>query len=430
LFIYEFGAKEIALYNEAFLTTENNYFGTLISKPLSITKPDNTLVKFNKVVLETCEGISEEAKLDYFVAVAQDNNGTASWIVASGISTNIDDSNGDDQRLWYPITPTNRTDVTHPQVLDFATLSVNERENIGISFQANAVSLISPKAAYTLMETSGNTIIYTSQTATDQRYVFSKSSHKLLDLQIDLDVEVDLNSLVLWRNIGEQGILSTDTTRLVRGIQAGWEYDAPYYTTNILIKGSEGLYIDVGRFVINIDSVNYTDVIGPDILSPGIHTVKIHQDYWKPVTPGLNTLNELKAADILYPYNQKLLIEGYQYGTTYPSVDEKIYQGVDRFAGYVAQKVSIFDMISNVSESDYGKFAIDTDVSAATPTGPSYVFVVNCDSSKADFVNESFVLEFNLTDQLFSYLAFKAELRTENSKLTPVLDEYKIKLGF
>jgi hypothetical protein len=104
--------------------------------------------------------------------------------------------------------------------------------------------------------------------------------------------------------------------------------------------------------------------------------------------------------------------------------------GVDRFAGMVCQKVSVFDMINNVAETDYNKYAVDTDVSGATPNGASYCFIVNCNSSNADFGNEDFMLEFNLTDQLFSYLAFKAEFRTENSKLTPILDEYKIKIGF
>jgi hypothetical protein len=433
LFVYEFGAREIALFKEGFLSGDS-VVGTLVSKPLSVTKPDNSLVRFNKLNLEVCEGVSSESRLDYFIAVAQDNNSTPYWITADGILEDFTDIDGNDIRQWYPITPVGRTETAHPKVLDFATISTNEREDIGISFDNTATNLISPNRAFTLLEPFGAGITYTPivlpDLAANQRYIFAKTSHKLLDLQIDLDVEVDLDSMVLWRNVGTKGISATDTTKKIRGVQAGWEFKAPFYYTTILINGSSGLAINVGNNPININNVNYTGVIGPDILTPGIHRIRIHQDYWGIVEPELDTLNDLKNADILYPFNQKLLIEGYQYGNLYPDTEEQIYQGVDRFASFVCQKISIFDMINNIEDTDYSKYAIDTDVSGTTPGGPSYCFIVNCNSSIADFSNEKFVLEFNLTDQLFSYLAFKAEFRTDNSKLTPVLDEYKIKLGF
>ena len=429
-YIFEFGAKEIALYNEAFSINEDA-FGTLMSKPLSIKKPDNTLVRFNKLNLEVCEGISSETRLDYFISVAQDIDGSPVWLVTSGFSTSIDDTNGDDQRLWYPITPTNRTESIHPKVLDFATLSKLEKTGIGVSYDktGGSGSFISPAETYDLLESSGGGIAYNTQTATAQRYIFGNASQKALDLQIDLDAPVDIDTVVLWRNVGTKGIAIGDTTKLVRGHQAGWEYLTPYYYTSILIKSSTGLTINVGNNPINIDNVNYTGVIGPDVLGPGTHEVKIHQDSWNAVEPGLTTLADLKAKDILYPYNQKLLIEGYSYAFTNEN-EEQIYQGVDRFAGFLTKKVSIFDLGSNVLANDYSKYAIDTDVSATTSAGESYIIILNCDNTKADFVNELFVLEFNLTNQLYSYLALKTEFRTSNNKLTPVLDEYKIKLGF
>jgi hypothetical protein len=422
LFVYEFGAKEIALFEEGF-STSGGSFGTLLSKPLSIVKPDQSLVQFNKLTLEVCEGISSETSLNYFIAVAQDTDGTPSWLTTSGFSA--DPTN----RLWYPISPLNRTEPAHTKVLDFASLSQNERTGIGISYDRDAATLVSPAADFTLLSQTAGAVQYTDQTATDQRYIFSNSNQKLLDLQIDLDTPVDLSSLILWRNVGQKGIEESDTTQLVRGVQAGWEFEAPFYTTYIQIKGSNGLTLNVGNNPINIDSVNYTDVIGPDVLSPGIHFVKIHQDYWNPVTPNLGTLAELKAADILYPFNQKLLIEGYSYPEDWSSSELKVYQGVDRFAGIVPDKVSIFDFTSNVLASDLYKFAIDTDIPSTVDVG-SYVILLNCDISKADFINEQCVLEFNLTNQLYSYAAFKAEFRTNSSQLTPVLDEYKIKLGF
>lgn len=429
LFVFEFGAKEIAIFNDSF-SNDSDFIGTLISKPLSVVNPDKTLVRFNKLTLDACEGISQDSHIDYYIAVAKDSNGSPNWLVASGLSTSIDDSNGEDQRLWHPITPSKRTNIDHPQVIDLATLSKYQRNNIGISFDATATTLVSPAATYTLLEPSGEIFTYVDYTATAQRYIFHKSTHRLLDLQINQDTEIDLKSLTLWRNVGERGIVQGDTTKLVRGTQIGWEFSAPYYLTTVLIDSNNGFAMNVGKNPIVIDGVTHTGVIGPDVLTPGIHTVKIHQDFWNAVEPGLNSLSDLKSKDILYPYNQKLLIEGYEYGTSYPSNEEQLYIGVDRFAGFVMKQVSIFDLINNVPEDDLSKFALDIDIQDTSPVDSSRVFVINCDPTIADFVNEQFMLEFNLTDQLFSYLALKAEFSTENSQLTPILDEYKIKLGF
>src|SRR5690606_28203901 len=129
--VYEFGAREIALFKEGFLTGES-FVGTLVSKPLSVVKPDNSLVRFNKLTLDVCEGVSSESHLDYFIAVAQDNNGTPYWITTNDISDDFEDIDGNDIRQWYPITPVGRDEVIHPKVLDFATISVNERTDIGI----------------------------------------------------------------------------------------------------------------------------------------------------------------------------------------------------------------------------------------------------------------------------------------------------------
>lgn len=422
-YIWEFGAREIALYQEAFEVSEDLSAGVLISKPLSVVKQDQSLVLFNKVSLETCEAVTDETRIDYYISVAQEVSDEPSWLSISGFSTDLDN------RLWHPISPTNRESYLHPTVLDFASLSTVENTNIGISYDKTGGAFISPANVFSLLETSSGTVIFSSQTSTDQRYIFSKPNQKSLSLQIDLDAEVDLDSLILWRNVGQKGINPSDTSKLVRGIQAGWEYQEPYYSTQILIQGFEGFLINVGNSPIQIDGVNYTGLIDSEILSPGTHSIRVHKDNWLSVDSSLTNLEELKAVDALYPYNHKLLIEGYLYNSSWPTVEEQIYQGVDRFAGYIATKVSIFDLINNVPSADYSKYSLDTDISETTSTGESYIFVLNTDSSKSDLVNEVFVLTFNLTNQLYSYVALKAEFRTTNSQLTPALDEYRIQLG-
>lgn len=436
-YVYEFGAKEISLYKEVF-SDDPNFVGLLISKPLNIRKPDGSNVLFNKVALEVCEVATDSTPINYFIAVAKDSNGTPSWLTSNGFTTDYI-VNGTDIRIWSPVTPLNRTEIIHPQVLDFAVSAKQQKDNIGISYDRDGGVFVSPKKTFLLMQNdSAGSVKYeaciNNATAANRRYFLVNSSHQLLDLQIDSNLDIDLEGITLWRNVGEKGIAPGTTTKKVRGVQIGWEYKEPYYYTNIYIENSDGISIDAGSNPITIDNNIYNGLIGPNILSQGIHSIRIHKDYWREVPPGLNTLAQLTVADPLYPYNQKLLIEGYFYGANWE--DEKVYQGVDRFAGYIMSRVSIFDMLNNVPSNDYSKFAIDLDApntSTIDSTGEvaplSRVFVVNADTSIADFMNEKFMLEFNLTSELYSYVALKAQMSTSNNQLTPVLDEYRIKLG-
>ena len=77
-------------------------------------------------------------------------------------------------------------------------------------------------------------------------------------------------------------------------------------TGDMEVQNSGGMTMDVGENPITIDQVSYTGVIGSDVLSQGTHKIKVHKDYWRAVAPDLNSLAELQAADILYPFNQKL----------------------------------------------------------------------------------------------------------------------------
>lgn len=446
LFVYEFGAKEIGLFAEAF-SSEASFRGTVIGEPLSVPKPDGTFTLFNKVTLEVCEATSSDSFIDYFMAVAKNDDGTPSWLTTNGFVTSPAHLvAGVDTRLWTPISPANRTEILHPQVLDFATISALEQTDVGISYDRDGVpNHESPARNFTLLQQDASGAIFetpcenkdpVSFSQSDQRYFLAKSSHKILDVQLDRQTNIDIDNLTLWRNVGEKGIEIADATKLVRGVQIGWEFNEPFYSTNVQIEATQGLTIDVGNNPITIDQVSYTGVIGPEVLSQGTHKVKIHKDFWRQITPGIDTLLDLKAADILYPYNQKLLIEGYEYGSSYPETDEEVYVGVDRFAGILATRVGVFDIINNIADNDFSKYAIDTDapvtseiIATAADAPLSYVFVLNTRNSTADFMNEKFVLEFNLTDELFSFVALKAELRTSNSQITPVFDEYRIKLA-
>jgi hypothetical protein len=439
LFLYEFGAKEISVYKEAF-SSNPNLRGLFISKHLSAKQRDGSVTLFNKLTLEVCESTSSATAIDYFLAVAKNNEGVPVWLTETGfVESPGHIVSGRDTRLWTAISPLNRELITHPQVLDFSNLIKLEREDIKISYQKDGgIIHESPARQFTLATIGpGNTVVFKDAETLvgERRYLFARSNHRILDVQIDQNLNLDLNNLVLWRNVGKIGIAPDDTSKHVRGVQMGWEFKEPFYKTNILISQTEGLTIDVGDHPISIDQVNYTGVIGPDILSQGIHSIKIHKDFWRAIPPGLNSEQAIRQVDILYPYNQKLLIEGYGYGASFPEESKRVYVGASRFAGIICDRVGLFDIINNVPESDFSKFAIDTDTPGTSEIvsegqAPlSHVIVLNTNNSIADFMNEKFVLEFNLTDELFSFVALRAELRTSNNQVSPIFDEYQIKLA-
>ena len=168
----------------------------------------------------------------------------------------------------------------------------------------------------------------------------------------------------------------------------------------------------------------------------GIHTIKVHKNNWKEVELMNDTkdLAELKIKDILYPYNHKLLIEGYNYDTTYPSTEEKIYKGADLFAETIMTQVSLFDLETNIAIDKYDVFAFDVDApkSHTAPNSdndPTTIMITKINEENPDFQNERFVLRFTLVNELRQYLRLRADLSTEDDKVTPALHSYKIKLG-
>jgi len=146
------------------------------------------------------------------------------------------------------------------------------------------------------------------------------------------------------------------------------------------------------------------------------------------VASGETSLADLIAADPLYPYNHKLLIEGYSYGTGF-SAGDKIYIGADLFAEKLMKRVPLFDFLHNIAEDDYERFTTDFDIPDSYGiTYAATVFLVKIDGDDTDFADERFRIEFKSVDERFSYLRLRADFETDVNNLTPVLSSYKLKV--
>jgi hypothetical protein len=435
-FSYEFGFNSIAFYNEQFSTTVSE---NLVSKSLYILNNEGLPTQFSRVAIETCERLEDTTSINWFITPSND----PTVPLTSGIT-------------WYQLTPQAQKVTQYPNILDFGdtsnqTLGLSgTNTSLGISYTGKATNplLVNPGATFSLLSAGVNGALITNTiTCTVPRYVFVNTNDRLLNYQIKdsnysgsgsgTALTIDENDLILFRNKGSIGFYDADPTSKVRGIQKGWSFTDPYYYTTIQILNPNGISINVGNSPMIIDELSYTNVVSNTVLtgkvgdSTGIHHIQVHKDNWLAIEPNASSLAALQGLDNLYPYNQKLLIEGYQYGPTYPTNEPKVYTGVDLFAELVMKKCSLFDLVNNIKPDNYTYFALDYDLPGTHPGGnnPTRVFLLKVDNQNPDFQNEEFVLEFVVINQKYGYLRLKAELSTINAGNTPALTGYKIKLA-
>jgi hypothetical protein len=435
-FSYQFGFKSIAFYSEGFDVQDTQQ---LITTPLSVVD-ENGIVEFEKLVLEVCERVENNTEIDYFITTSNDSNVPI-----------------DSNTLWSSISPVNRITRESSAILnigDSLEVTIGDIENVTISYDGRASlnKYVNPSRNFFLLSrnsitgTVDKTEIDNAKTSTVPRYAFTNSNDRILNYQIqhasldaDTNLNINENNIIIFRNIGTKGSVSTDITNKVRGIQRGWKFEDPYYSCVIEILNSQGLEIDVGDQPIIIDDIEYrnkidnTTLTGKTGITTGVHKIKVHKNNWVEVEPNKDSLAALQIADPLYPFNHKLLIEGYVYDNAYPSTEEKIYTGVDLFAEMLMTKVSVFDMINNVAKDRYDLYALDKDTpNSHVPSlsnQPTKVFLVKVDENNPDFQNEQFVIRFKQINALRKYLRLRADLTTEDETVSPTLHSYKIKLG-
>lgn len=435
---FQIGFKEISFHNEGFTEDTIQQF---FSKALWIANQDGTPFEFEKLVLETCETIEENTTIDYFIATSN----TANFAV-------------DDNTLWVPISPLQRAIPEHPVIInvsDTAEQIFGDTEDVKISYSSLAEAAEkNPAAIFQLLSRDGTDGDIQDETISgiSPRYRFVNSNDRILNYQIkDADfsgsgsnkILTDENTFVVFRNVGTIGSIPGDVSTQVRSIQRGWKFKDPYYSTVVEILNPLGLKINVGDQPIIIDDnlpiTNIVTIPGKTTTSDGVHLIQVHKDNWREVLPSASSLTELKRLDPLYTdqgaYNHKLLIEGYEYNTSWPTTETKPYIGVDLFASEKMKQVSVFDLNNNIAIDKYDIYALDRDasnthtVSGIGENSPTRVFVVKVNESNPDFQNEKFMIRFKLLNELRKYLRIRADLLTTNGKITPSLDSYKVKLG-
>lgn len=225
--------------------------------------------------------------------------------------------------------------------------------------------------------------------------------------------KVPLRGISLRRN----SVGSTSPSTL-NGAAPGWSQvaDGGKLRTTILIDALEGRYIDFGPRSINVDGV---DMSGKVLLTSGKHVLLVASDSWSAVPSGLGTAEALREADSLYPYNHRLLIEGYTYSSVFQG--ERVYNGVSLYYGYEQEYMSpeIFDQLTMDSPRYWKSYThVDTDIGR--------FLKVKVDKSDSSWSSEQYVSDWIVQSQTDNKLYVRAVLSSSETSQTPTIDSYKV----
>ena len=371
-YVYEFGAKNISFYAAGYDTSSSGF--DFVSTVRSVLDEEGNPIEFQKAILSTCQQLPDGTDIHYSIGI-------------------------DSGSVFVPIDPVELEDPSRPQILDFSDIvAVN---NLG---STNVFDTDLDPDVLHLDDLSS--------------YTLTGEADQVLNWYIPADdiSSLDQTSVVVYRNVGD----NTATDETVRGAARGWVYDADAgtYTTMVRIDDSSGLDIDFGTASVIIDGTSYT---GTQNISQGSHTIVVSSDNWLEVDTEFDTLDELKAADTLYPYNHKLLVEGYQYGSNY--TEERLYAGANTYVEQICSYVTTHEFNTQTDVGDMSVYTRDVDDDG------KLVFVFKVDRSYADHGNERFLVEYKLANKTFTNVVLKAILTTTDESLTPLLSSYVIKLG-
>lgn len=392
---YIFSADSIRFYGQVY---NNDVGNTFIGNSLSALDKNDSPILFSKVALLTCEEIPTNTAIKYFISGSKDDE----------VWTN-----------WFSIAPISFEGISYPKVVNIggADWKDNEEEDDVDKFDT----------------TVSQKIITRTFDSSYQGYRFKNSEFGTINSAISVSVGEDPNpignSVVVWRNTRYKEAASYPDMETVREISRGWGLDGSQYSCYFEIIDSNGTVIDFGD---NECELNGQKVSGIVNIPAGVHKFITRSEFWNDISESIAALSgeieteeALENLDPLYPYNHKLLIEGFPYATAFKG--EKKYKGTDISAEFYCKKVSLFDLENNIE--DLGYFAMRGVGDEANPT---LAVILRYNAGNSDFSSELCSIRWRSGDAnatMYKYIKLKAVLSTQDVGISPVLNSYRIKLG-
>lgn len=220
-------------------------------------------------------------------------------------------------------------------------------------------------------------------------------------------------NVFIYRNI----VTDDNKSLTVFDVPVGWYLDLEHslYTTTLQVDIPDGITLDFGTTTAYIDNVLVTGTI---TIESGLHNFATNQSNWIAVASDLDSESDLKQNDPLYPYNHKLLIEGYDYPTSFKG--NRVYNGV---SSYYSKKLSY------VSKSVFDASKTDLSIYTTVSDDNLVYFLVHTYKGYDDYTNESYSIDISIPDRDNNEIYLKAVFRSSDELSTSVLKSFTLRVA-
>lgn len=354
-FVYYFKIDAIEIIE----SSNSSDTSVLYCGPYQITDNLGSVVNFNRAALSACYKDTTNSWIEYYLS--------------------------NDNATWIPVTP-------------------YEADSTGslISFEKTTSSIdIDPR---------NNAL---DQSLLDYENIASldiNTNDSYLNMVVDISFldKLKSNYVTIKRNL--------PTANEVFDVSSGWFFNdtTSLYETTIIVNAADGITLDLGGTSAYLDGILVTGSIS---VGADKHTFATNQSNWIEVAANIETESDLIQNDPLYPHNHKLLIEGYDYISTF--VGNKVYNGVTEFFGRELRYVpkSVFDVDDSIDI--YTTYADDTYV----------YFLVHTKKAYDNYVNETYSLDIEIPDTDNNSIYLKAIFRSRDNVSSSILKSFTIRVA-
>jgi len=416
---YEFGARSIRLFGHQYNIDTSDVLQTKAQEPIDA---EGEPVLFTKASFEACEthamdpNGNQVTNIDYYIAASED--GKTSWTE------------------WVHVSPLQKENPNYPSAILFGGSKTLDNMNMTTTnsdfFRKFNDSIDITKLTNDFDWVDGTDNRYLGYNFKSPDFVVSNTVIPLKIDPTDTDPNSDLfnanylgNTVEVWRNVFD----SSTPDRKVRDENAGWGFENDEYYCSFYVVNSKGIIFDFGDTECIIDGIKRTGEIK---IYRGLHTFRTKQDNWSDFyinesSYDLNTEEQLLTVDPLYPYNHKMILEGFPYKSD-KFTGEKVYRGVDILAQYYGVKTSAFDLENNIPSADSLKyFAFVKGV--GRDEFPSCAVLLRRDVNYNDYADELCRVIWKPGEGKYRYLRMKAEFSSSDATKSSTLYSYRIKAG-
>jgi hypothetical protein len=237
------------------------------------------------------------------------------------------------------------------------------------------------------------------------------------ELICNLYISEDYSDSFILRNTYVKRNLPQDGLSLY-GVSSGWFFDGnqQQYTCGFKVEDIQGRFLDFGNTSAYIDGRLVT---GKVHVSEGYHSFATSHSNWHDIPEGITNHTDLEEQDPVYPFNHKLIIEGYKYPSNFAGA--RVYEGVDEYFGSLLEYVSPEEFEEEENDGNLHIYTVES------YDGRLY-FKVKADSADGSWALERTKVEYMLRTEDTSDLYIKAVINTKDETVTPNIHSVNVRV--